>query len=636
MALKECLKKEAANAYELTVSVDGEIFEKAINKVYKKQVKKINIPGFRKGKAPRHIIERMYGTEVFYDDAMQECYPDALYEAAKEQGLEIVAVEKLEAIEAGKDGFTFKTDIIVKPTLTVDGYKGFEIEKKSTEVTDELVYEEIEKVRDRNSRMVTVEDRAAEIGDTVVFDFEGFTDGVPFEGGKAENYSLALGSGNFIPGFEEQLVGHSTGEEFSINVTFPEEYQAEELKGKDAEFKINLPEEYQAEELKGKDAEFKINLHEIKTKELPEVDDEFVKDVSDKETLDEYKVQLRAEIAKRLADEAEKDVDNQISEKLIALATDEIPEAMYDNQASDMVRDFDMRLRSQGMDLNTYMQYMGTDVNGLKAMYKDEAEKRVKLRLVLEAIAAQENIEVTEEVLDAEYGKMAEAYKMDVEKVKAAVPADSLTEDLKVQKALELVKNDSMALVPYVVEQTNRGERSYDIYSRLLNDRIIMLHDEVNSATASVVVAQLLYLESQDPTKDISLYINSPGGSVTDGLAIYDTMQYIKCDVSTICMGMAASMGAFLLSAGTKGKRLALPNSTIMIHQPLGGYKGQATDMEIHTRYMLDTKARLNRILSENTGKPLDVVKADTERDNFMTAQEALEYGLIDKVIDKR
>ncbi len=193
-----------------------------------------------------------------------------------------------------------------------------------------------------------------------------------------------------------------------------------------------------------------------------------------------------------------------------------------------------------------------------------------------------------------------------------------------------------MALVPYVVEQTNRGERSYDIYSRLLNDRIVMLNEEVNSASASVVVAQLLYLESQDPTKDISLYINSPGGSVTDGFAIYDTMQYIKCDVSTICMGMAASMGAFLLAAGTKGKRIALPNSTIMIHQPLGGYKGQATDMEIHTRYMLDIKARLNQILSENTGKPLDVIKNDTERDNFMTAQQALEYGLIDKVIDKR
>lgn len=193
-----------------------------------------------------------------------------------------------------------------------------------------------------------------------------------------------------------------------------------------------------------------------------------------------------------------------------------------------------------------------------------------------------------------------------------------------------------MALVPYVVEQTNRGERSYDIFSRLLNDRIVILNDEVNSATASVVVAQLLYLESQDPIKDISLYINSPGGSVTDGFAIYDTMNYIKCDVSTICMGMAASMGAFLLSSGAKGKRIALPNSTIMIHQPLGGYKGQATDMEIHTKYMLDTKARLNQILSENTGKPLDVIKNDTERDNFMTAQQAMEYGLIDKVIDRR
>ena len=193
-----------------------------------------------------------------------------------------------------------------------------------------------------------------------------------------------------------------------------------------------------------------------------------------------------------------------------------------------------------------------------------------------------------------------------------------------------------MALVPYVVEQTNRGERSYDIYSRLLNDRIIMLHDEVNSATASVVVAQLLYLESQDPTKDISLYINSPGGSVTDGFAIYDTMKYIKCDVSTICMGMAASMGAFLLSAGTKGKRLALPNSTIMIHQPLCCFFNDAAATEIYTRYMLDTKARLNQILSENTGKPLDIIRNDTERDNFMTAQQALEYGLIDKVIDKR
>lgn len=424
MALKEFTKKEAANSYELVVTVDGETFEKAINKVYKKQVKSINIPGFRKGKAPRHIIEKMYGTEVFYDDAMQDCYPDALYEAAKEQNLEIVAVEKLEAVEAGKEGFTFKTDIIVKPTLEVEGYKGFEIEKKSTEVTEELIDEEIDKVRDRNSRMVTVEGRAAQNGDTAVIDFEGFVDGVAFEGGKAEKYSLSLGSGNFIPGFEEQVVGHEVGEEFSINVNFPEDYQAEELKGKEAEFKIKL--------------------HELKEKELPEVDDEFVKDVSEKETVAEYRDELRETIAARLKDEAEKDVDNQISEKLIELAQGDIPEQMYDNQANDMVRDFEMRLRSQGMDPKMYMQYMGMDMAALKNMYMDEAEKRVKLRLVLEAIAKQENLEVTEADLEDEYSKMAETYKVEVEQAKASVPADSLSEDIKVQKALDLVKNSAV------------------------------------------------------------------------------------------------------------------------------------------------------------------------------------------------
>ena len=424
MALKEFTKKDAANSYELVVTVDGETFEKAINKVYKKQVKSINIPGFRKGKAPRHIIEKMYGTEVFYDDAMQDCYPDALYEAAKEQNLEIVAVEKLEAVEAGKEGFTFKTDIIVKPTLEVEGYKGFEIEKKSTEVTEELIDEEIDKVRDRNSRMVTVEGRAAQNGDTAVIDFEGFVDGVAFEGGKAEKYSLSLGSGNFIPGFEEQVVGHEVGEEFSINVNFPEDYQAEELKGKEAEFKIKL--------------------HELKEKELPEVDDEFVKDVSEKETVAEYRDELKETIAARLKDEAEKDVDNQISEKLIELAQGDIPEQMYDNQANDMVRDFEMRLRSQGMDPKMYMQYMGMDMAALKNMYMDEAEKRVKLRLVLEAIAKQENLEVTEADLEDEYSKMAETYKVEVEQAKASVPADSLSEDIKVQKALDLVKNSAV------------------------------------------------------------------------------------------------------------------------------------------------------------------------------------------------
>ena len=420
MALKECTKKEEANAYELVVSVDGETFEKAINKVYKKEVKKINIQGFRKGKAPRRIIEKMYGTEVFYDDAMQDCYPEALYAAAEEAGVKIVAVESLEAIEASAEGFTFKAQVIVEPEMEIDGYKGIEIEKKSTEVTDELIEKEIEQVRKRNSRLVTVEDRAAENGDTAVIDFEGFVDGEAFEGGKSEGYNLSLGSGNFIPGFEEQIVGHKAGEEFSIFVNFPEEYQAEKLQGKEAEFKIVL--------------------HEIKTKELPEVDDEFVQDVSDKETLEEYKEELRETVGKRLADEAEKDVDDKIAEKLMELVQGEIPEAMYENQTNEMIRDFENRLRSQGLDMDTYMRYMGMDVNALKGMYRTDAEKRVKLRLALETIAKKENIEVTEADLDEEYGKLAETYKMDVDKVKAAIAADSLSEDVRVQKALDLVK----------------------------------------------------------------------------------------------------------------------------------------------------------------------------------------------------
>lgn len=421
MALKESKKAEQANTYELVVNVDGETFEKAVNAVYKRQVKNISIQGFRKGKAPRKVVEKMYGSEVFYEDAMQDCYPEALYEAAKEANVKIVKVETLEAVEASKDGFTFKATIIVEPEMEIKDYLGIEVTKKSTEVTDELVDEEIEKVRDRNSRMVTVEDRAAQDGDVAVIDFEGFVDGEAFEGGKAENYNLKLGSGNFIPGFEEQIVGHNTDEEFTIDVNFPEDYQAEELKGKAAQFKIKL--------------------HEIKAKELPEVDDDFVKDVSEKETLDEYKEELKETIAKRLADEAEKDIDDQIANKLMELLEGEIPEAMYDNEASEMVREFEMRLRAQGMDMKTYMQYMGIDVNALKGMYKEEAEKRVKLRLALETVAKKENIEVTDADFNEEYEKMAEAYKTEVDKVKAAVPADSLKEDIKVEKALKLIKD---------------------------------------------------------------------------------------------------------------------------------------------------------------------------------------------------
>ncbi len=422
--LKNSTKLEDANKFELEVSVDKDTFAAATMKVYKKQVKTISIPGFRKGKAPKHMIEKMYGKEVFYDDAMQDCYPEALADAAVEAGIKIVTVENLECTEVSEEGFTFKATVVVVPSLTVDGYKGIEVEKKSTEVTDELVDEEINSVRERNGRMVTVEDRAAENGDTVVIDFDGSVDGVPFDGGKAENYNLRLGDGNFIPGFEEAVVGHNIGEEFVIDVTFPEDYHAEELKGKAAQFSIKL--------------------HEIKTKELPELDDEFVKDVSEKDTVDEYKEEIKEKVAKRLEEEADKDFDNQLTDKLIELATEEIPEAMYSNEVRDMMNEFDMRLRSQGMDINTYCQYTGMEIGSLEAMYKPQAEKRVKLRLVLEAIGRQEEITISDEDIENEYTKMAESYKSEVDEIKKYIPAEGLAEDIKVERAMQIVRDNAV------------------------------------------------------------------------------------------------------------------------------------------------------------------------------------------------
>ena len=349
MNLKSANKVDT-NKYEVIVEVEADVFNTEVNKVYRREVKKINIPGFRKGKAPRAIIEKMYGESVFYEDAIQNLYPGALADAAEEAKLDIVGVEDISVDEAGKQGFTFKAVVFVSPEeVDINGYEGIKVEAKSTEVTDELVNEEIEKVRDRNSRLITVEDRPVKDGDIAVIDFEGFVDGEAFEGGKAESFNLTIGSGQFIPGFEEQIIGKSTGDEVTIDVTFPEDYQAEELKGKASEFKITL--------------------HEIKAKELPEVDDEFVKDVSDKETLEEYKEELKAEIAKRLQDESDRDVENQIVDKLCELLQAEIPEGMYENQANEMLNDFDMRLRSQGMNLDDYVQYFGMTKESILETY---------------------------------------------------------------------------------------------------------------------------------------------------------------------------------------------------------------------------------------------------------------------------
>ena len=423
MSLKSQNKIDT-NRVELEVVVDAETFEKGLAAAFKKQSKKISIPGFRKGKAPRAFVEKYFGKEVFYEDAVNALYPDALDEAVKEAGLEVIQDKiDFDVKEIGAQGFTFTAALTTKPEVTIENYKGIEAVKKSAEVTDEDIDAEIKKVQERNSRMVTVEDRAAQNDDIAVIDFEGFLNGEPFEGGKGENYSLTLGSGQFIPGFEEQIVGHNTGDEFEVNVTFPEDYQAEELKGKATTFKCKL--------------------HEIKMKELPEVDDEFVKDVSEFDTLADYKEDLKKKLAESKEKEAADDLENQLIDKLVELVQGEIPEAMYENKIADSIREFGYRLQSQGLNLDTYMKYTGMNVDQMKEGFRPQAERQVKLRLALEKIATLEELKAGEEDLNQEYQKIAEQYKMEADKIKELIPAAELEKDICVEKAINLVRDNA-------------------------------------------------------------------------------------------------------------------------------------------------------------------------------------------------
>lgn len=413
------------NVHEFEVEVDAKSFADAVTRVFQKESKKITLPGFRKGKAPRAMIEKFYGQEVFYEEAVRALYPTAMEEAIDASGLEVVDVKtddmKIESI--GEDGLTFKVNVVVKPEVTVSAYKGLQVTKKSAEVTDDEIAEELKRVQIRNSRLVAVEGRAAEKDDVAVIDFEGFVDGQAFQGGKGESYSLTLGAGQFIPGFEDQVMGHNVDDAFDVNVKFPEDYQAKELAGKDATFKVVL--------------------HEIKKRELPELDDEFAKDVSEFDTLDAYKANIKETIGKRKAGEAEDDVKNQLIDQLIANMTAEVPEEMFEQTVERSMEDFSYRLSSQGMDVKLYMQYTGMDEAAMRKSFRPQAERQVKLRLALEQIAKQEPIVPTAEDLDAEYKKIAESYKMDVEKVKTMIPEKGLTEDVAVEKAMTLVEESA-------------------------------------------------------------------------------------------------------------------------------------------------------------------------------------------------
>ncbi len=434
MNLISCEKLEKSMV-ELQFSIDADTFKNAVSAAFKRESKKYNVPGFRKGKAPRAMIEKMYGADIFHYDAVNDLFPAQYEEAVKAAGIEVVGAPEPEVVSMSEaEGATLKVKVAVKPEVTLGDYAGLSVTKKVKTVEDSAVDAELARMQDRNGRLLTREGKA-ENGDTVDIDFEGFVDGTAFEGGKAEHYSLVLGSNSFIPGFEDQLVGHAAGEEFDINVKFPEEYQASELAGKDATFKIKL--------------------HEVKYKELPALDDDFAKDVSEYDTLDELKASIRKGMEENNDRQADQQVENDLIEQVVNGMQAEIPQAMYDSRVDELVRDFEYRLSQQGLKMDMYLQYMGMTMDQLRAQFADQAEKQVKMRLAMEAIVDKENIVTSDEEFDAEVQRIADVYKMETEKVKAIVDADAVKKDLAVNKAIDFVKEKANITTEQVKEEEN-------------------------------------------------------------------------------------------------------------------------------------------------------------------------------------
>ena len=433
MSLKSSNKVDT-NVWELEVSVDGDTFKDAVTKAYLKQRKNITIPGFRKGKAPRAFIEKYYGEGVFYEDALEAIYPDAVASAIEEAKLEPVDTPyDLEIPEMGNDGVTMKFKVTVKPEVELGEYKGLKATKKSTKVTADEVKAELARMQEQNSTVSDVDDRAVKKNDIVVIDFEGFVDGKAFEGGKAEKYELTIGSNQFIPGFEDQIIGHKIGDKFDVNVKFPEDYQAD---------------------LASKDAVFKIKLHGIKVKEVPALDDEFANDVSEFDTLDELKKDIKKQLEKRKNDDAENELHNTLLEEVAKGIKAEIPEAMIEKTIDDDVNEYSYRLQSQGLKLETYLKYTGMDLKGFREGFKERAETQVRLNLALEKIIEKENIEVTEEDIEAEYKKYADAYNMDIDTIKKAVSAESLKPELASRKAIDLIVDSAVVTEEKAAKKT--------------------------------------------------------------------------------------------------------------------------------------------------------------------------------------
>ena len=411
------VEKKEKSTVELTIQIDADQFEQAVQKAYLKSRGSISVPGFRKGKAPRKIIEGMYGSGVFYEEAINEVYPEAYEQAVQEQGLEDMGHPKMEIVEVGKEGFTFKALVSVRPEVKLGEYKGLTAPKEEVKVTEKDIDEEMKPFIDRATRLVSVK-RKAKKGDTAVIDFEGFDNGTPFEGGKGENYELHLGAGIFVPGFEEQVIGMKAGEEKDLDITFPEDYHAD---------------------LAGKQVVFHVKVHEVKEPKAPVVDDEFAKDVSEFETLADFRKDLGEKLTQRREEQAKTAFEDQILEELVANMECEIPDGMIETQVDRLMDDFAMRLQSQGISMADYQKMMGANAEMVRASAWPTAQKQVQLELALEAVAKAENLEVTDEEYEAEIKRLAEQYNMPAEQVKAAVPEEGLKGDLKLRKARELV-----------------------------------------------------------------------------------------------------------------------------------------------------------------------------------------------------
>ena len=412
------------SAVELVIEVGAQEFEAALDKVYKKQRGSIAVPGFRKGKAPRKIIEGMYGSGVFYEDAIEELYPSAYAEAVEQEKLDVVAYPKVEVLEVGKDGFTFKAVVTVRPEAKIGTYKGLSAEKEAVAVTDEDIENELKPYVERATRLVNVE-REAKMGDTVLLDFEGFDNGVPFEGGKAENHALELGSHSFVPGFEEGVVGLKPGDEKDIDVTFPEDYHAD---------------------LAGKPVVFKIKVHEVKEPQAPVVDDEFAKDVSEFDTLDEFKKDLGDKLKERRQTQADRAYEDALMDQVVEALEVELPDAMVDYRAEQMVQDYAQRITSQGIPFEKYLEMTGQTMDRMKEQAKESAIKQIKYEMAMDAVAAAEGIVISDEELDAEYQSLADQYKMELDQVKALASAEDVRTTLLRRKAIDVVKDSAKAV----------------------------------------------------------------------------------------------------------------------------------------------------------------------------------------------